>query len=123
MVPNAVENEVITLATLGEVIPRVVDDPVRADRLHQVNVPRTAYAGHIRAKRLGDLHAESAHASRSAVHQDLLPRMNPALVAEALQRSACRNRNGCRLLETDVWRLEGQSRFEGARILGKGSSE
>ena len=55
---------------------------------------------------LGDLHGERAHASRRAVDQDLLPRLNLSLVAKTLQRGDRRDRDRCRLLERQVGRLQ-----------------
>src|SRR2546428_8335015 len=43
------EDQVVPLAAAGEVLPSVVEDAVGADRAHQLQVPRAAHSGHIRA--------------------------------------------------------------------------
>src|SRR5712691_930405 len=111
MVPNAVENHVITLPTFGEILLGVIDDPICADGSDHVHIPRTAYAGHICAEPLGDLHSERTHASRRTVNQDLLPRLNLSLVAKTLQCGECRHRCRSRLLKRHVIWLRDQCRL------------
>src|SRR6516162_8609066 len=117
MVPDAVENDVVTSIPLGEILPGVIDDPVRADRPDHVHIPGTAYAGDVRAETLRDLHGERAHASGRAVDQRFLPWLKPSLVAEPLQRGDRGHRRGGRLLEGDAAWLAGDHRLRSARIL------
>src|ERR1019366_4863023 len=98
MVPNTVENEVVTLPALSEIFLGVINDPICAEGSDHVHIPRTAYAGHICAERLGDLHRERTHASGRTVNQDPLPRLDLSLVAETLQCGECRDRHRSRLL-------------------------
>src|SRR5713226_4995111 len=96
MVPNRVENHVVTLSTLSEILPGVIDDPIRADGSDHLHIPRAAYAGHICAEPRGDLHSERAHASRRTVNQDFLPGPNlsvfgQATSAKTLQCGECRH--------------------------------
>jgi hypothetical protein len=63
------------LPAFGEILLRVINDPIRADGSNHLHILRTAYADHIRAERSGDLHSERAHASRRTVNQGLLPRL------------------------------------------------
>src|SRR5439155_10222527 len=72
-VPCYVEHQVVTLPTAGEVLVRVVDDVVRAERADGVHIPRAAHADHLRSARLGDLDGKGAHAPARAVDQDLVP--------------------------------------------------
>src|SRR5229473_320947 len=120
MVPNAVEKEVVTLPTFGEILLRVINDPICADGSDHVHVPRTAYAGNLCAERSGDLHSERAHASRRTVNQDLLPRLNVSLVAKTLQCRECRHRCRRRLLKRHVIWLHDQCGLRNTCILGKG---
>src|SRR5450755_4212420 len=120
MVPNAVENDVVTPITRGEILLGVIDDSVRADRPDHVHIARTAYAGDVRAETLRDLHGECAHASGRAVDQRLLPRPEPPLVAKPLQRGDRGYRRGGRLLKSDVVRLADDHRLWSARTLGEG---
>ena len=108
MVPNVVENNVVTAVTYRENLFRVINDVICADGSDHIRVPRTAYAGHISAERLGDLHSESAYASRRAVNQDLLSWLKVSLVAKTLQRGESRHRYRSRLFERHVVRLHGQ---------------
>ena len=62
---HAVENQVVTLPSFGEVLLGVINDPMCAQGSNQFHIPRAAYTGHICAERLGDLYGKSAHASRS----------------------------------------------------------
>src|SRR6266550_5117172 len=126
MVPNAVENQVVTLPTFGEILLDIINDTICADGSHHLHISRAAYAGHIRAERLGDLHRERTHASRRTVNQDLVLRLNLSLVAQAaqtktLQCGECRNRHRSRLLKRHVIGLQDQCRLGSTHILGKGS--
>src|SRR6266542_6945052 len=115
-----VENQVVTLRAFGEILLGVVNDAIRADGPHHVYLRRTAYAGHICAEGLGDLHCERAHASSGAVDQDLLPRPNLSFVAKTLQCRKCRHRYRSRLLKRHVIGLRDQCGLASACILGKG---
>lgn len=70
---DVVENEVVAILTPGEVLLRVVDDAVGADRPNQTQLGGAAHAGHLRTEGLGELHGERADASAGADEQDLLP--------------------------------------------------
>src|SRR6266704_4571622 len=119
MVPHAVENQVVTLFTFGEILAPVINDVIRPDGSDHLHIPRAAYSGHRCAERLGDLHSESTHTSGSAVNQDLLPRLNLSLAAKSLQ---CRERRyrcrSCLLKRHAIW-LQEQCRLGSTRILGK----
>ena len=106
MVPDVVENQVVAFRALGEILFGVIDDVIGADRSDHVYVSRAAHAGDVCPERLGDLHGERTHASRRAIDQDLLPRLNLSLVAETLQRRDCGDPHGSRLLERQVGRLQ-----------------
>jgi hypothetical protein len=73
VVANAIEDEVITLPTFGEILFSVINHPVRADGTGRVRIPRTAYARHIRAERPGELHRERTHTACRTVNQNSLP--------------------------------------------------
>src|SRR5438477_4534967 len=108
MVPNAVENQIITLPRFGEILLGVINDVICADGSDHVHIPRTAYAGDFCAERFGNLHSERTHASRRTVDQDLLSRLNLSLVAKTLQCGECRHRCRSRLLKRHVIRLHDQ---------------
>src|ERR1700721_547187 len=128
MIPDSVEKKVITSPAPGEILLGIVNDPIYADGSNHVHISCTAHAGHICAERLGDLHSERTHASRCTIDQNLLPRLNPSLVAKALQSGECCNRYTSRLLKRHVMRFHDQRRFHDSRrlastrILGKFST-
>src|SRR5437879_12852789 len=96
------------LGACGEVLPRVVDDVIRAEGANHVDVLGAAYAGHFRTERLGDLHGEGTDTPRGAVDQHLLSFVNVSLVAQTLQRGDGRHRHHSRLLEShaDLFRRD-----------------
>jgi hypothetical protein len=122
VVRHQVENQVVALRALGEILLRVINDPIGTEGADQVHILRAANAGHLGTQPLGDLHRERPHPSRRAVDQDLLPRLNLPLVTEALQRGVGRYRYGSRLLKGHVTRLENQRGFGSAHILGEGAT-
>src|SRR5271165_731235 len=85
MVPHAIEEQVVALCTFREILLRVIDDPICTDGPDHVEIPGAAYAGHIRAERLGNLHSECTYTSRSTVNQDLLTCLDVSLIAKTLQ--------------------------------------
>src|SRR5215211_1607413 len=118
--PRDVEQQVVAPVAPGEVLTRVVDDVIGAERSREVDVPRAAHAGHLRSERPGDLHGERAHAARRAVDQHLLPRLDLPLVAEALQGGERRDGHGRRLLEREAGGLRRDSDAN-VHVLGEGS--
>jgi hypothetical protein len=75
VVPNAVQNQVVTLPTPGEIFLGVINDVICADGPDQVHISRAAYPGDLCAEELGDLDRERADASRRTVNQDLLAKL------------------------------------------------
>jgi len=55
MAPRQLEDEVVALRTLGEVLSRVGDEVVCADRSNNVHVPRAAHTGHFGAQGIGKI--------------------------------------------------------------------
>jgi hypothetical protein len=93
---------------VGDVLAGVVDDLVGADRTDQLELGGAGHPGDVRAERLGELHRERPHAARRADHQDLLPRLDLAHVAEALEGGEAGDGDGRGLLEGHVGRLGGE---------------
>ena len=50
VIADIVQDQVITLAALGEILLRVIDDVIRPDGADQVQVSRAAYTGDLRAE-------------------------------------------------------------------------
>src|SRR4030088_340083 len=105
MVRDVVENYIVTFRAFSEILFRIIDDTIRAERSHKIDISRTADTGHIRTERLGDLHCECSHSSRSAIDQDLLTGLNLSLVATRLQSCDARDVNRSRLFKSDVSRF------------------
>src|SRR5271163_2025402 len=108
MVPNAVEKQVIAFCTLCEILSCVVDNAICTDGPDHVEIPGAAYAGDIRTERLGNLHSECPHTSRSTVNQDLQTCLDAPLVAKTLQCGIGGHRYGSCLLKCHVSRLRDQ---------------
>src|SRR5260370_41414149 len=120
MVRHEVEKQVVVLSTFREILPGVINDAIRADGSDHFNVPRTANARNFSAERLGDLHSERTHASCRTVDQDLLPRLNPSLVAKTLQGGESGQRCRSNLLKRRVIGFPDQCRLGSNCILCKG---
>jgi hypothetical protein len=91
---------------------------VSADRTHQLDIPGTADAGHLRAERPGDLHGERAHASRGAIDENRLSSLEASMVAKSLQGRERRDRDAGRLLER--WRLSSRGTSGCANLTSTG---
>src|SRR5215472_7306104 len=125
MIRNAIENQVVALATLGEIRLGIVNDLIGADGSDHVNISCAANAGHVSSERLRDLHSKRAHASRRTVNQNLPFEVNLPVVAQSaspkpLQCGQSRNRYRSRLLKRHVRRLQNHFFFGGEHILCKG---
>src|SRR5829696_8842862 len=114
-----VEEHVEALSLAREVFPRVVDDPIRAERADDLQVPRTGHRGDMRAERLCDLHRERANAAARTVDEDSLPGLDTGLVAQALERRDPSHRQRGGLLKRQPRRLCGQAVLLRARVLGE----
>src|SRR5215204_3978332 len=89
------------LPRVREVILGVVDDVLCAQRSDHLHVPRAAHATHLGIEGLGDLYGEGPHASRGADDQDLVPWLDPSLVAQSLQGCGRGQGYGRHLLERE----------------------
>ncbi len=77
-----VEDHVPGLGSVGEVIPGVVEDAVRADRAQHLQLRRAVHRGHVRPQDLGELDRERAEAPARSVDQDSLPAPDLPLAQE-----------------------------------------
>src|SRR5438876_1956230 len=118
MVANVIEDHVITLVALGEILFRVINDAIGADRSDKIEIACATNSRDLCAKRLGDLHGEGSYTSGRAVDQNLLPGLNLSL-AQALQRGKSGQRNRGGLLKRNVQRLDDQGSFGSNCILGQ----
>ena len=80
-----------------------------------------AHARHLGAHRLGDLDGERAHASRRAVDEDLLSRLDLSVVPQHLERGGRGHADGRGLLEREVRRLGHELLLGRARVLREGA--
>src|SRR5579871_475589 len=121
MVRDTIEYHVVVLARFSKIFARVVDHTVGAGEAHSLHVDGTAYSGHFGTERFGNLNRKRAHAARSTVDQNSPSWPNPPFIPQALQRGEPRYRRRCRLLESNVRRLQNNSRFRNRYILGERS--
>src|SRR5690606_28396749 len=70
-----VEDDIVAVTALGKVLPRIVDDVISAERLHQFDVLGAAYSGDFCAQVFGKLYAVGADRAGRAVDQDGLARL------------------------------------------------
>lgn len=125
--PHQIEDDVVSPLPVGEVLAAVVDDVVGTERPNHLQVACAADAGHLRAQGLRDLDSEVSDAARCAIDQDRLAPLDPAVVAETLQRGDRGQGHGRSLFEGQVGRHRRQGprrrtlEFgEGARVLAVG---
>src|SRR4029453_19338649 len=100
-----------------------INERTGGERSEKIDIARAADAGHICTKCFCDLHRERAHASGSAVNQDLLPRLHISPVANSLQCRYPRYINRSCLLECQVgWFQRQRARRARTYIFGKGAA-
>ena len=69
---------------LGEVFLSVVNDMIRAERAHQIDISRAAHASHFRTEVFGELHRKGTDTTGSAIDQYFLSWLD-VLYAKGLQ--------------------------------------
>ena len=106
MIAGGVEDEVVLLLAFGEVFPGVVDDVIRAERAHELDVSRAAYTGDFGAPGFRDLHGVGSHAAGGAIDEHLLSGGDATVIAQALQRGDGGDRYRGGLLERDFSGLQ-----------------
>src|SRR5262245_15321369 len=122
MISVSGDDQIVTLSILGEVFFRVINDAIGANRARDVQVPRTAYGGHLSAKGFGNLYCERTHAAARAVDENCLSRLNLSVIANTLKSRQSGNRDGSCSLERYVRRFRRQVIFRGANVLGECAS-
>src|ERR1700687_3675767 len=73
MLTDRVEDDVVSLAVLGEIFLCVVDHAVRSERSQQLEVFCAAYRGDVGAEGPGQLYSRGADCPRRAVDEDPAP--------------------------------------------------
>src|SRR5262249_43016407 len=84
VIPYTVKNQIESPLALREILSRVVDDLIGADRPDELNVARACDPGDIRPERFRDLHSERSDAARRPIHKNALARLNSSFVAQRL---------------------------------------
>ena len=115
------QDQIVTLPAPREIFPRVINDMVCAKRSRRVHIPRAAHGRDFRPERFGNLDRKCTHATRRAINQDLLTRLDASLITKTLKDSDCRHWYGCCFLKRTVGWLPCQLILNGAHILGKPS--
>src|SRR5206468_104586 len=113
------EDDVVAFARLGEIVARVVDDVLGADRPDKVHLARAANAGDVASEGLGDLHDERPTAPRRTDDEHRLSLLNLADLSDGLERGRAGDGNSRRLLEGEVRRLRGDLVRPCGRIFGE----
>src|SRR4029450_6533299 len=76
---GSVDDRVPAPRAIAEVLARVVDPVIRADRPNQVRLRGAAHGGDLPAERFGDLHGERSHAPGRADDKHCLPPLHRPL--------------------------------------------
>ena len=69
-----IHDQVVALAIFGEVLLSVVDDVIKADRAHHLELPRAVDSGDFNVLQLGELDGNCAHAATRPIDQNFLTR-------------------------------------------------
>src|SRR5207302_8760139 len=113
------KDQVVQLASPGEVLLGVVDDLVGADRADHFQVPGAADSGDLRAIPLRDLHGERPDPSRRSDNQHLFSRPDLSSIAKTLQGGDGSERDRRRFLEAQVGGFQREESFRSRYILGE----
>src|SRR5260370_29000701 len=114
------KDQIVTLPTLREILSRVINDMVCANRSRRVHLPRAAHGSDVSPERFGNLDRKRTHTTRRAINQNLVASLDASLVTKTLQRGDCRHWDRCCVLKRYVGRLQRQFIFNSTHILGKG---
>jgi len=81
--PGEIKNQVVGTPILGEVLPRVINNLVRAERAHERQLLRVVYPGDLGSIQLGQLHGVHARAAAGTIDQHLLPGLDPMPLSQS----------------------------------------
>ena len=118
---ESVQDDVTVPKRLFEVVLLVVDDDIRAQALHQVDVRAARGRRDPRAHVLGELDGDRSNASRARVDQDTFPAFELRLLYERLPGRQRNKRNRGRFFYAERFRLEGDVGMVDGNELGKGA--
>src|SRR5882724_2201669 len=113
------QDQIVPPPALGKIYLGVINDMVCANRSRRVDIPRATHGGNFSPERFGNLHRKCTHTARRAFNKNLLTWLDPSLVPKTLQRRACRDWHGCRLLKREIGWLRPQLVFNRTYILSK----
>ena len=119
MVSYDVINQIITLTVPGEILSRVVNDVVRANGTRRFQIPRAAHTSDFGPKRLRNLHRKRPHTAGRTIDENLLPGLDPSLIAKPLQSGDRSHRDGGSFLKRNIGWFQRQSVFTSGCILGE----
>src|SRR5579875_2085616 len=121
MVPNAVQDHVVTGGVAGEVPLGVVDYGSGTQRRNQLKVSCAAYSGDLRSEGSRDLNGKRTYAAGRPIDEHLLPGPDLRSVPQRLQGCQTRAGHGRRLLEGQGLRFAGKGSAGSTRELRKGA--
>src|ERR1700693_5443334 len=113
------KNQVVTLTTLREIFPRVINDMVCANRSRRVHISRTAHGSDFSPERFGNLDRKCTHTTRRAINQNLVASLDPSLITKTLKGGECRHGYCSGFFKGYMGRLQRHFIFPSTHILGK----
>src|SRR4051812_9455224 len=116
------KNQIITLPAFGEILLSVVNDMVCANRSRRVHLGYAAHGRNLSPEGFSDLNCKCADATRRAIYQHLLARLNLSLITKRLQSSERRHWDRCSLLKRHIGRFKHQFTFASTCVLSKCSA-
>ena len=99
MVGVHAHNQVITLRAFPEILPRVIDNLIGAERSRCIHIPGAAHGSDFRPERLGNLDGKCTNTARRAIQQNRVARLDVSFIAKTLKGGKCRERYRCGLLK------------------------
>ena len=102
VVADIVEHHVESGAADRDVVDRVVDHVVGADRSHHVDIAPAAYCGDLGAEGLGDLDGEGPDPAGGTVYQEVFAGLEIRMRPQSLQRGEAGDRCRGGVLERDA---------------------
>ena len=103
---QGVEHDVVVIHDGVEIAGAVVDDDVRTESRHPVDVRGARCRGHAGTEMLGQLNRDGSQAAGAGMDENLLTRLQIGSFDKGLPRGQSDEGEGCRLLHGEPGRLE-----------------
>ena len=106
LLAQAVHDDVVVAQDLFEIVLLVVDDDIRAEALHQIDVRGARRRRHGRADVLGELDCKCSHAAGAGVDEDFLSLLQVRSFDQRLPGGQADQRDGSRFFHGERLRLD-----------------